>query len=61
MAVDALRPTSYPRRLLVAVAGLTPQVVTESVYALATQPEPFIPTEVHLITTQPGAAFVVES
>lgn len=55
MAVDALRPASYPRRLLVAVAGLTPQVVTESVYALATQPEPFIPTEVHLITTQPGA------
>lgn len=55
MSVDALRPASYPRRLLVAVAGLTPQVVTESVYALATQPEPFIPTEVHLITTQPGA------
>lgn len=48
-------PQTYPRRLLVAVAGLTPQVVTESVYALATQPEPFIPTEVHLITTQPGA------
>lgn len=49
------KPSSYPRRLLVLVAGLTPQIVTETLYALANQEEPFIPTEIHLITTQTGA------
>ena len=39
-----------------AVCGLSPQIVTETVYALATQEhDPFIPTEVHLITTAEGA------
>lgn len=52
---DPLKPASYPRRLLVLVAGLTPQIVTETLYALARQEEPFVPTQVHLITTQPGA------
>ncbi len=49
-------PAHYPRRILLAVAGLTPQVVTETLYALVVnEAEPFIPTEVHLITTQEGA------
>lgn len=48
-------PASYPKRLLVLIAGLTPQVVTETLYALATQSESFIPTQIHLVTTQPGA------
>lgn len=49
----------YPRRILLAVTGLYPQVVTETLYALAVQPsqpsQPFIPTEVHLLTTAEGA------
>ena len=46
----------YPRRILLAVTGLTPQVVTETLYALAIQRQPsFIPTEIHLLTTQEGA------
>src|SRR5690606_21966284 len=46
----------YPRRILVAVTGLSPQVVTETLYALAVKQQPaFIPTEVHLITTRRGA------
>lgn len=53
--MNPLKPASYPRRLLVLVAGLTPQIVTETLYALARQPEPFIPTHIHLITTQQGA------
>ncbi|NCA70646.1 MAG: TIGR02584 family CRISPR-associated protein [Sphingobacteriia bacterium] len=45
-----------PRRLLIAVTGLTPQVVTETLYALACRRDPpWLPHEVHLITTATGA------
>lgn len=48
-------PHRYPRRILVAVTGLSPQVVTETLYALAVASEPaFVPTEVHLLTTEEG-------
>jgi CRISPR-associated protein (TIGR02584 family) len=44
------------RRILLAVTGLTPQVVTETLYALACRPEsPWVPDEIHLITTATGA------
>lgn len=47
---------AIPRRILLAVTGLTPQVVTETLYALACRAEsPWIPDEVHLITTAAGA------
>ncbi len=47
----------YPRRILVAVTGLSPQIVTETLYALAVAPAqaPFVPSEIHLITTRSGA------
>lgn len=46
---------NFPRRILLAVTGLTPQVITETLYALALQTDPpFIPTEVHAITTSEG-------
>lgn len=49
-------PESYPRRILLAVTGLSPQVVTETLYVLAVQAKPaFVPTEIHLITTRQGA------
>ncbi len=49
-------PHQYPRRILLAVAGLSPQILTETLYALAVATEPaFIPTEVRLITTSEGA------
>jgi CRISPR-associated protein (TIGR02584 family) len=45
-----------PRRILLAVTGLSPQIVTETVYALATrQDKAWIPDEVHLISTTKGA------
>lgn len=53
--INPLKPVSYPQRLLVLVAGLTPQIVTETLYALTQQPEPFVPTHIHLITTHAGA------
>jgi CRISPR-associated protein (TIGR02584 family) len=37
------------------VLGLNPQLLTETLYALATGEEPWIPTEIHAITTRPGA------
>lgn len=52
-------PSTYPRRILLAVCGLSPQIVTETLYALAADAqeaqEPFVPTEVHLITSAEGA------
>ncbi len=49
-------PQDYPRRLLVAVTGLSPQIVTETLYALAVGREPpFVPTKVRIITTEKGA------
>ncbi len=47
--------SGFPRRCLLAVTGLTPQVVTETLYALAHGPDAWIPTEVHLVTTREGA------
>jgi len=49
-------PHAYPRRILLAVTGLSPQIVTETLYALAIAADPpFVPTEIHLITTSEGA------
>lgn len=49
-------PYHYPRRILLMVTGRTPQVVTETLYALCVrQKPPLIPTEVHLVTTAEGA------
>lgn len=48
-------PADYPRRILLAVTGLSPQIVTETLYALAHAAPPFIPTEIHLLTTADGA------
>lgn len=49
----------FPRRVLLCVTGLTPQVVTETLYALAVQSEqPFVPTEIHVISTLVGVEYV---
>lgn len=43
-------------RILLCVTGLSPQVVTETCFALVKQtPAPWIPTEIHVITTKAGA------
>lgn len=53
---DPESPQNYPRRVLLAVTGLSPQIVTETLYALAVAREPkWIPTEVQVLTTAPGA------
>ncbi|MDF9391745.1 MULTISPECIES: CRISPR-associated ring nuclease Csm6 [Methylococcus] len=47
-------PLCYTRRILLAVTGLTPQVVTETLYALRHRAEDALPTEVHLLSTAEG-------
>ena len=57
MTVPNRQPHQYEKRILLVVVGMTPQVVTETLYKLAVQQQPaYIPTEVHLITTQEGAS-----
>ena len=47
---------AYRHRILLVVTGLSPQVVTETIYALAVgHNPPFVPTEVQLLTTAEGA------
>ncbi|MBU6995026.1 MAG: TIGR02584 family CRISPR-associated protein [Ferrovum myxofaciens] len=47
------------KRILLCAIGMSPQIVTETIYALAVHPNegrnPWIPTEIHLITTGKGA------
>jgi len=51
-----MNPDRYPRRILLCVAGLSPQIVTETLYALTVTGKPrFVPTEIHLLTTADGA------
>jgi hypothetical protein len=55
MATHLRTPEAYPRRVLLAVTGLTPQVVTETLYGLAVaRDRAFVPTEILLITTLKG-------
>ncbi len=50
------QPGTYSRRALVCVIGLAPQVLTETLYALAVESDPpWVPTEIHVITTSKGA------
>lgn len=50
-------PHEFNKRILLAVSGMSPQIVTETLYSLAIAQEhhAFVPTEIHLITTKAGA------
>lgn len=57
-----LSPPVYKRRALVCVLGLAPQILTETLYALAVAGRPrWVPTEIHVITTSAGAARLRET
>lgn len=45
--------TNATRHILLCATGLSPQIVTETLYGLAVKGD-FIPDEIHLITTQEG-------
>lgn len=51
---------SHPR-FLVCVSGMSPAVVTETLYALLkTEQQPFVPDEVHVITTLQGRTRLIK-
>lgn len=50
-----IQPHTYPRRILLAVAAKSPQIITETIYALAAKTPCWLPTELHVITTGRGA------
>ena len=46
------QPEDFNRRVLLAVAGGSPAIVTETLYALTQTSIPaYLPTEIHIITT----------
>ena len=51
------QPHTYPKRILLAVSGMSPQILTETLYAIAVAEKetPFIPTDIYLISTVEGA------
>jgi CRISPR-associated protein (TIGR02584 family) len=50
-------PSTFSRRILLCTVGLAPQIVTETLYALCVEQRlPFVPTEIHVITTLQGEA-----
>ena len=48
-------PADYQHRVLVVVGGESPQVITETLFALCLQAQPFVPTQVVVVTTGLGA------
>jgi CRISPR-associated protein (TIGR02584 family) len=64
MATQGGRPTNDERRrILLCAIGMSPQIVTETLYALAVNPgagrSPWIPHEIQLVTTRRGAQHAV--
>lgn len=55
-ANDPARPESFERRILLVVTGLSPQVLTETLYALCfpRRGAAFVPTEVRVLSTATG-------
>lgn len=50
-----MHPSEYPHRVLLAVTGMSPQILTETLWALAVaNPTPFLPTKIRLLTTTLG-------
>lgn len=51
---------SQKRKILLSVTGMSPAVVTETLYALVTEKD-FIPTEIQVITTEQGKNKLLEA
>lgn len=51
---------SHKRKILLSVTGMSPAVVTETLYALVTEKD-FIPTEIQVITTEQGKNKLLEA
>ena len=55
-------PESYSRRILLTLAGHSPAIITETLYALTQVQQPaYIPTEIRIITTSSGKAMLMKT
>ena len=50
----ATSPSAFPKKILLVASGMSPQVLTETLYALLHEEPPFVPDEVHMVTTSIG-------
>lgn len=53
--ITKIEEQSASKNILLFVLGLSPQIITETLYALTQQKEAFIPDEIYVITTKKGA------
>lgn len=61
MPETAAQPHAFDRRILLAASGMSPQVLTETLYKLAVEGSPrFVPTEIHLVSTARGIELASE-
>lgn len=49
------------RTLLIFVAGTTPQIITETIYAMIHKTPPIYPDEVHIITSSQGKKLIIKN
>ncbi|MDH7501793.1 MAG: CRISPR-associated ring nuclease Csm6 [Verrucomicrobiota bacterium] len=49
-----------PETILLAVTGMSPAVLTETVWALANEPEPIIPARIIVVTTATGRTEIIK-
>lgn len=49
------------KSILLCASGLTPQIITETLYVLAVQERSFIPDEIHVLTTREGKNRIQET
>jgi CRISPR-associated protein (TIGR02584 family) len=55
MSITKVHPSDFERRILLTLAGHSPAIITETLYALTQQQQPaYIPTEIQVITTDSG-------
>lgn len=57
--LEVKQPADFGQRILLAVAGGSPAIVTETLYALSLKSVPaYLPTAIHIITTDKGVSFL---
>ncbi|WP_051543561.1 CRISPR-associated ring nuclease Csm6 [Thiothrix lacustris] len=61
MTTTKTNPEDFERRVLLTLAGHSPAIITETLYALSQQHPPYVPTEIHIITTASGKQKLQES
>lgn len=54
------QPQDFPRRILLTLAGHSPAIITETLYALTQQQPAYIPTAIIVITTSSGKAILLQ-